>query len=168
MNPCRHVDMFGTIVLPLLLFVVSAGSLLIAYAKPVEIDPDRFRKPRVGLAMVALAGPLANGVAGIVAAVVWGVVPDARVVSDGILWFAILSLSMFVINLIPLPPLDGSRVVAALLPMTVAHRYLEHGVWALAGIAAGSAALAALTPYDPLLGLLKTTVFPALRFFAGR
>lgn len=167
LNPCRHLDAFGTVVLPLALFLISAGSFLFAYAKPVEISPDRFRKPRIGLALVALAGPGANGVTGSVAAAAWGFVRQDGPASDGLLWFAILSLSMCVINLIPLPPLDGSRVVAALLPPAVAHWYLEHGVWALAGVVGVCTAVTVFTAYDPLLGLFKTTVFPILDFFAS-
>jgi Zn-dependent protease len=165
-NPLRHMDVFGTVVLPLGLFLISGGNFLLAYAKPVELEPDQFEHPRKHLALVALAGPLANGVTGAMAAVLWSVLPGAGLLRNGLLWMAIMSLCMFVLNLIPVPPLDGSKLLL-LLPERATHGYLEHGVWVSVALVGLCIAFTAFTPLDPLTGLLEVTVSPMLDFFTG-
>lgn len=124
LNPLAHVDLFGTILLPVLLFLSQVG-FLFGYAKPVPVDFRRLRNPRRDMALVAAAGPAINLMLAIAAAILYyGVeyLPDG--VAD---WAAdnlgnALQLNVFlaVLNMIPLPPLDGGRVAVGLLPDALA------------------------------------------------
>jgi len=119
-NPMRHIDPLGTIAIPLLLYFATSGAFMFGYAKPVPVAFGNLRNPRWGSLWVALAGPLCN----FVQALVWGVVGVAlaaanveepfftRMAAAGIG----INLVLGVLNLFPLPPLDGGRVLAALLP----------------------------------------------------
>ena len=130
-NPARHIDPFGTLLLPAMLYMVN-HTFLFGYAKPVPITISRLRKPRLHMALVALAGPAAN----FVSAFVWivlaqNVAPD--VVAQAICQAGIrVNLVLFALNLLPIPPLDGSRVLASCLPPRLARQYsrLEpYGIW---------------------------------------
>jgi Zn-dependent protease len=119
-NPMRHVDPIGTIAIPLILYFVTKGTFVFGYAKPVPVTFRNLRNPRWGTFWVALAGPLCN----FVQALVWGVFGVAlaglgisepfltRMAAAGIG----VNLVLGVLNLFPLPPLDGGRVLMALLP----------------------------------------------------
>jgi Zn-dependent protease len=119
-NPMRHIDPVGTIVIPLVLYFATSGAFMFGYAKPVPVAFGNLRNPRWGSLWVALAGPMCN----FIQALVWGVVGVAlaasnveepfftRMAAAGIG----VNLVLGVLNLFPLPPLDGGRVLAALLP----------------------------------------------------
>ena len=119
-NPMRHIDPLGTIAIPLLLYFVTGGSFMFGYAKPVPVAFRNLRNPRWGTFWVALAGPLCN----FIQALVWGVVAVVlagvgvsepfftRMAAAGIG----VNLVLGVLKLFPLPPLDGGRVLTALLP----------------------------------------------------
>ena len=119
-NPMRHIDPVGTIAIPLLLYFVTGGTFLFGYAKPVPVAFGNLRNPRWGTFWVALAGPACN----FVQALLWGVFGVAlaafgvdepfltRMAAAGIG----VNLVLAVLNLFPLPPLDGGRVLTALLP----------------------------------------------------
>jgi Zn-dependent protease len=119
-NPMRHIDPLGTIAIPLLLYFATSGAFMFGYAKPVPVAFGNLRNPRWGSLWVALAGPLCN----FIQALVWGVFGVAlaamnieepfftRMASAGVG----INLVLGVLNLFPLPPLDGGRVLAALLP----------------------------------------------------
>jgi Zn-dependent protease len=104
-NPMRHIDPLGTIAIPLLLYFATSGAFMFGYAKPVPVAFGNLRNPRWGSLWVALAGPMCN----FVQALMWGVISMA-VAGVGV------NLVLGVINLFPLPPLDGGRVLTALLP----------------------------------------------------
>ncbi|HXZ06452.1 MAG TPA: site-2 protease family protein [Paraburkholderia sp.] len=120
-NPMRHIDPLGTIAIPLLLYFATSGAFMFGYAKPVPVAFGNLRNPRWGSLWVALAGPLCN----FVQALVWGVVGVAlaalnvdepfftRMAAAGVG----INLVLGVLNLFPLPPLDGGRVLTALLPV---------------------------------------------------
>lgn len=116
LNPIKHIDPFLTLFLPIMLALV--GAPIFGGAKPVPFNPNRVRYDEWGAALVALAGPLTNF---LIAFVVFGVyvligLPQTGVVA-GILTTAIMvNLGFFVFNMIPIPPLDGSRVLYALAP----------------------------------------------------
>jgi Zn-dependent protease len=123
LDPLAHVDPFGTIILPgmLLLFsIMGYGTFIIGYAKPVPINPFLFRKPR-GIIWVSLAGPLTNLALGVVAiglVKVFTLFEGGTVIYRAIytfLFIAYINILLFVFNLIPIPPLDGSRVVGYFL-----------------------------------------------------
>ena len=128
-NPARHVDPFGTLVLPGLLLAMKAP-FLFGYAKPVPVDFARLRRPRRDMIWVAAAGPGINLVMAWLAAVLMYaavLAPDAAR-----LWLLqnlenalVLNVLLAVFNLLPLPPLDGSRVVLGLLPPRLAVRYAK-------------------------------------------
>lgn len=121
LNPIKHIDPFLTIILPV--FLAVAGGPIFGGAKPVPFNPTRVRYGEWGSALVALAGPLTNlliafvgfGVASITGHYVGGLSPD----SIGEITLSLLvqvNLGFFLFNMIPIPPLDGSRVVYALAP----------------------------------------------------
>jgi Zn-dependent protease len=167
LNPVRHLDLLGSVVLPLTAFLVSGGTLLFGWAKPVSFEPSAFRKPRMGLALTAVAGPAANLVTGSAAAVIYGMTHSFSIANQLLFAFAAVSLTMFALNLlIPVPPLDGSLVLAAMLPMRAANWYLQHGVWGLAGLAAGCLG-GFVFGADMMGSFLDATGFRLLEVLAG-
>ena len=127
LNPIPHIDIMGSIIIPG--FLLLRGSpFVIGWAKPVPIDIRRFQNPLRDFGITALAGPVANGIQ----MVIWIVVFRFADSQGWPLWVGFLafsgaSINMFLglINLIPIPPLDGSRIVAAFLPVDMAVRYLS-------------------------------------------
>ncbi|RKP50423.1 site-2 protease family protein [Trinickia fusca] len=120
LNPMRHIDPLGTIAIPLLLYFATGGAFMFGYAKPVPIAFRNLRNPRWGSMWVSLAGPACN----FLQALAWGVFGVAlAVLSIDEPFFTRMAaagvgvnLVLGVINLFPLPPLDGGRVLTALLP----------------------------------------------------
>jgi len=116
LNPIRHIDPFLTILLPLMLAVV--GGPIFGGAKPVPFNPARVRYEEWGAALVAIAGPLTNFILAFLCFGIWVFLGQphesfvAQVVSIGI----IVNLGFFIFNILPIPPLDGSRVLYALAP----------------------------------------------------
>jgi Zn-dependent protease len=120
LNPLKHIDPIGTILMPLLLYFATAGTFLFGYAKPVPVQFGNLRNPKRDMIWVALAGPGAN----LVQALLWGILFYVlagagmtepffiKMCQAGIL----VNIVMFVFNLFPLPPLDGGRVLVGLLP----------------------------------------------------
>ena len=125
-NPLNHIDPFGTVILPGIMML--AGGPVIGYAKPVPYNPSYFKNPKTGDVIVGLAGPLANLLMAILAAVVsWLLYPTAQSLvlgNEAFLYFYALFLPMFALinlylmffNLIPIPPLAGSSIIALFVP----------------------------------------------------
>ena len=130
LNPMRHIDPFGTIVLPILLYLT--GGFLFGFAKPVPTNASRMRSPRRDMVLVALAGPGMNIALAVLSAVliyvaVW-LPPVAEVWARNVLEASVyFNLILAIFNLLPLPPLDGSHVIASLLPRPLAIRYAQFG-----------------------------------------
>jgi Zn-dependent protease len=126
LNPLRHVDPIGTVLLPLLLgagaWLAGVRPLLFGWAKPVPVDPRRMRNPRRDMALVAAAGPTINVVLGMLSAgalvLLYVHLPDARSsrLADAARMSVRLNCVLAVLNLLPIPPLDGGRIFAALAP----------------------------------------------------
>jgi Zn-dependent protease len=120
LNPLKHIDPVGTILMPLLLYFATSGAFLFGYAKPVPVNFGQLRNPKRDMIWVALAGPASN----FFQALLWALLLVGLVASGvqerffvsmaqaGIL----VNLVMWAFNLFPLPPLDGGRVLAGLLP----------------------------------------------------
>lgn len=130
LNPFKHIDMIGTVLLPLGLLLFRSP-IIFGWAKPVPVNPNNLKKPRRDMALVAIAGPIAN----IIMAFIWAAIMKTGAILMGHgLQFALpivlmgkygilINLVLMSLNLIPIPPLDGSRVVAALLPAKLAYQY---------------------------------------------
>lgn len=115
LNPLKHIDPFLTIFLPLLLAIV--GAPVFGGAKPVPFNPHNVRWGDWGSAIIALAGPISNFVMAFVAFGIWVIVGAPIDILGWVLnIFIIINLGFFVFNMIPIPPLDGSRVIYALAP----------------------------------------------------
>jgi len=117
LNPLAHIDLWGTIIMPLTLFAFSGGRFLFAYAKPVPVNP-MFLKGKYAGIYVAIAGPLANfATAGVIGGLIRILPPSAFASILGLIVYANVLLGVF--NLIPIPPLDGSKVLLPLLPASM-------------------------------------------------
>jgi len=139
LNPIRHIDPFGTILLPLILYFLHLPPL--GYAKPTPIDFGRLRNPKKQMVYVAAAGPAANflmGLGWMVMYVVLSAIPDAEnffilMAKAGIS----VNSALFVLNLIPIPPFDGGRIVTGLLPMPMARKFARielYGTYVFIGL----------------------------------
>jgi Zn-dependent protease len=126
LNPLPHIDPFGTILLPLALMLTGSG-VMFGWAKPVPVNPARFRRDvhmGRGMALTASAGPLANVALAVLAAVAFGVIyrfsPQSLINGNGVreLLESLLGVNVVLalFNLLPVPPLDGSRIVDGFLP----------------------------------------------------
>ncbi len=119
LNPLKHLDPFGSVLMPLLLYMASGGAFFFAAAKPVPYDPRNLKDPRMGGAKIALAGPLTNFALAIAFGIlirifVYLPVPDLFLSLLALIVYMNIILGLF--NLVPIPPLDGSRVLFAILP----------------------------------------------------
>ncbi|HHV48702.1 site-2 protease family protein [Azonexus hydrophilus] len=135
LNPLRHIDPVGTVLIPLLILLFSAGSFLFGYAKPVPVNFSRLRNPKQDMFWVALAGPAAN----LFMALVWAAllklawempvndftVPLSEMSKLGV----IINCVLMVLNLLPLPPLDGGRIAVSLLPYPLASKFAQLERW---------------------------------------
>ncbi|NMC51282.1 site-2 protease family protein [Candidatus Kuenenbacteria bacterium] len=115
LDPRAHIDIYGTLLLPLFLLLASGGSFMFAYAKPVPYNPYNLKNKKWGPALVGLAGPLSNLIVAIFFGALFRLLPISTFSSLlGLIAFANIILLVF--NLVPIPPLDGSKVLFAILP----------------------------------------------------
>ena len=128
-NPLKHVDPFGTILLPALLFLANAP-FLFGWAKPVPVQFGRLANPRRDMAIVAIAGPVTNVILAFASAVLFHLVwllPEAAApwLAQTLSRSILLNLVLAIFNMIPVPPLDGSRIALSLLPGAAARQYAK-------------------------------------------
>jgi Zn-dependent protease len=132
LNPIRHIDPMGTIVVPLVLLfstkLLGGGGLLFGWAKPVPVDWSRLRRPKRDMLWVALAGPASNLVMAVIWAIGLRILAETGATSSDF-WVQMtiagiqVNLILMALNLVPLPPLDGGRIVFSLLPDRMAWQY---------------------------------------------
>ena len=129
LNPLNHIDLVGTVLLPGILLLSGAG-FIFGWARPVPVDPRNFKSPRKDMMYVAMAGPISN----LLMALGWAIVArigvslaDIREVALPLVYSGMAGISinlvLALINFLPIPPLDGSRIVAGLLPERMAWQY---------------------------------------------
>jgi Zn-dependent protease len=130
LNPVKHVDLLGTIILPGLLLMTGTG-FIFGWAKPVPVDASNFKRPLQDMAIVALAGPVSN----LIMALIWALIirlgifigTNAEAISLPLIYTGVAGISinlvLAMINLLPIPPLDGSRILTGILPSYWAWQY---------------------------------------------
>ncbi len=130
LNPIKHIDLVGTIIIPGLLLISGTG-FIFGWAKPVPVDASNFKNPLADMAIVALAGPVSN----LLMAVAWALIArvgmtigaSAEVISLPLIYSGIagiaINLVLALVNLLPIPPLDGSRILTGMLPSRLAWQY---------------------------------------------
>lgn len=139
-NPLKHLDPFGSFVLPVMLFVISGGAFLLGWAKPVPYNPFNLKNPKMGAAIIGAVGPASN----LVLAIVFGLILrllfpfiNIPIVSSLIIllnFVVYINVLLAVFNLVPLPPLDGSNILFSLIPdrwRNVQDFLTRHGFWLL-------------------------------------
>ncbi len=159
LNPLKHIDPFGTVILPLLLFFSSAGAFSFGWAKPVPVNFNNLRNPKKDMLWVAAAGPATN----FIMAIFWGMTasmlnffPKSAAVFVSEMCYAGIgiNLALMVLNLLPMPPLDGGRIAVSLLPNHLAIKLAQvekYGFLILIGLM--------------LTGILDKIISPFMRFF---
>jgi Zn-dependent protease len=132
LNPIAHIDPIGTVVMPLALLFLSGGAFFFGYAKPVPFNPRNFKDERTGMLLTGIAGPVTN----IALAIVFGLASRLFPIPSGVwdpgtfdsigaflLYFSYANLVLAFFNLVPIPPLDGSRVLQWILPDSLRDAY---------------------------------------------
>jgi len=170
LNPKSHIDPLMSIALPLLL-IISGSPIIFGAAKPVPVDPFNLRDGRKDMALVSLAGPATNillAVAAVILIRVWNFIPIDGGIGAFVEWFLLsvvrLNLLLAIFNLIPIPPLDGSKIFSLILPDKEAAVYLSIGsvgimiiffllLFPIGGFSLGSVISNLLTFSEHLLGL---------------
>lgn len=123
LNPLVHIDIFGTVIMPITLLFLSRGAFSFGFAKPIPVNPLHFRNPKKDILWVGLAGPMSNLFIAVIALFIAQInVPFLRELA---IWVALLNCVLCFFNLLPIPPLDGSKVIASFLPYKTAYQYLK-------------------------------------------
>jgi len=172
LNPIAHVDLWGTILMPAMLFFLSGGAFAFGYAKPVPINPNRMYKTnfQMGMLLTGVAGPVTNILLAVVSAIVFRVVSLVSlptIVGDIFYYFSFINLILAFLNLIPIPPLDGSRVVQYFLKGRALQQYYAIERYGFAIILAVVFILPRFTNFDLLGGYFNITAYPLLKLLTG-
>jgi len=153
LNPIKHMDPWGTVVLPLFLILIRSP-FLVGWARPVPVNPLLMRDPKKGMMLVGAAGPLANIALILLSALALRSMPFSAppILFDLLKYCCAINIILALFNLVPVPPLDGSKVVAGILPpkMRAAYVGLErYGIFIIIGLL--------------YLGLLDQVIIPLYR-----
>lgn len=129
LNPLKHIDPIGTVIIPVLMLMM--GGFIFGWAKPVPVTWENLRHPKKDMALVAIAGPAAN----LIMAILWVIVMKlawllsgyAPMISEPLIYMGAagvtINIVLMILNLLPIPPLDGSRIISSFLPDRMAWRY---------------------------------------------
>ena len=165
-NPIRHIDPFGTIILPLLLAVTHAGAIF-GWAKPVPVNYRRLRNPRRDMVLVALAGPGMNLLLALIGTAILAATlylsggartGAAAIIAANALNFLFINIFLAVFNLLPVPPFDGGHVVEGLLPRPLATRFRKVGRYSLLVLVALLLVLPAISPRADVVGRIVSPI----------
>ncbi len=165
LNPLRHLDPFGSIILPFLM--VAFGGPMIGYAKPVPYNPNNLKDPRRDEVLVALAGPLSNFILAFVACgllVAFNFSDAAMVILQPLM---LVNLSLMFFNLIPFPPLDGSSIISIFLPQKAMHSYYKIQQYSMPILLAVLYVLPAFFHIDIISAYLSYTIGETVKFMMG-
>ncbi len=140
-NPLRHIDLYGTVAIPLLMLLLSGGKMMFGFAKPVPVDFRRLHNPRRDMILVAAAGPAMNLILALLAAISFHFIDFLS--GDALEWTARnignmmwINILLAVFNMLPIPPLDGGRVAVGILPWSMAQylvRLERYGIFIVLG-----------------------------------
>jgi len=160
LNPIKHIDLFGTILLPLLLYFGTKGAFAFGWAKPVPVEFANLRNPKKDMFWVAAAGPTSNLIMAIFWAILLGYSQSApesamRFMVEMSMMGISINLILMVLNLLPLPPLDGGRIAVSLLPNNLSVRLASVEKY-------GFIIIIALM----FMGVLGKIILPIINFFA--
>ena len=126
LNPVAHIDLWGSILMPAMIFIGTGGGLVFGYAKPVPFNPYNLSDQKYGAAKVAAAGPLANLITALFFGLFLRFVPDLGLVLVSFLAAIVqINLVLLIFNLLPIPPLDGSKVLLPFLPYDLQMKLLQ-------------------------------------------
>jgi Zn-dependent protease len=175
LNPIRHVDPFGTVVLPLLLAISHAP--VFGWAKPVPVNYRKLRNPRRDMVLVALAGPGMNLLLALLGALLLGATVAlsggadegaARLIAANALNFILINVFLAVFNLLPVPPFDGGHVIEGLLPPALARRFAGIGRFSLLVFVILLLVLPAISPSLNVVGRIVTPIVDGILGFLLR
>ena len=151
LNPFRHIDWFWTLLFPAILFVMTGGRFMIGMAKPVPVNFTNLHRPKLDMILVAITGPIANLIFAQFLIVLYQLTGN-----EIFLLGTYLNLGLAVFNLLPIPPLDGSRILTGLLPKPLDEHYLKLEPYGF---------IIVLTLY--VMGLLHAWIIPGINLLAA-
>jgi Zn-dependent protease len=124
LNPLAHLDLVGSVIIPIFLFL-SNSPIMLGWAKPVPVNFYNLRNPKVDMIKVALAGPAANIGLALLSSMILrlGLVPQSTLLEHLLLCVVIVNFILAIFNLLPIPPLDGSKILMGILPSGLSNRY---------------------------------------------
>jgi len=126
LNPFSHIDLWGSILMPAMIYLSTGGALCFGYAKPVPFNPHNLRDQKYGIAKVALAGPMANFLTALSLGLLLYFFPHLSQNLIMLIKYIIqINLVLFIFNLLPIPPLDGSKVIMSFLSFNLQKKMIE-------------------------------------------